>query len=177
MAFSAGSPRDRSDFPGQSTRLLRIHQGADSGGGEAGVREPPASAARCSLCFFICSIDWRCLLIAKPTVPPMTPAIIRPAIGTQRGNGSGDPSSKWAAAAIGTQANPVAERSCSVRLFTFHVSYIFTAKTQRKAKQEQMCGSEHRGQFPAIWQCNQLVCRTCSDKILLASFAFFASLR
>lgn len=92
-------------------------QGEDSGGGDSVDGEPADSAARRSLCFFCCSIDWRCLLIANPTAPPMTPAMIRPAIGTQRGKGSGDPSSKWAAAANGRQASPAAQRSWSVRLF------------------------------------------------------------
>jgi hypothetical protein len=92
-------------------------QGADSGGGEPGAGEPAVSAARCSLCFFCCSIDWRCLFIAKPTMPPMTPAMISPAIGTQRGKGSGDPSSKCAPAANGTPASPAAKTRSSVCLF------------------------------------------------------------
>jgi hypothetical protein len=82
--------------------LLTVFQ--RGGGGSAG--EAPASAARCSLCFFFCSIDARCLLMAKPTVPPMMPMMIKPAIGTQRGKGSGEPSSRWASTCTGKHARP-----------------------------------------------------------------------
>lgn len=80
-------------------------------------------------------------MIAKPKTPPMPPTMISPAIGTQYGKGSGDPSSKCAATAIGMQACPAAQRSCSVRLFNaikqFNLIKSFTAEDAEDAEEKK----------------------------------------